>query len=43
MSNQFIVEGWYWDIPNVQFKVIPTHQEGDIDIHWKVIIRKIIR
>ncbi len=43
MSNQSIVEGWYWDIRNVKFKVTLTHQECDIDKHWKVIMTIVIR
>ncbi len=38
MSNQYTVEGWYWDVCNVKFKVTLQHQEGDIDKHNKVII-----
>ena len=43
MSNQFIEEGWYWDICNGKFKVSLQCQKGDIDKHDKVIITIIKR
>ncbi len=55
MSNQSMVERWYWDILGyaivgllsnefkVKWKVTLTYVGGDVNIHWMVILTSLIR